>query len=200
MGAWLTLLASAAVLASAWHSRAWGFIAGVLAACVGLSGAAAWLFGGIGLQWLWQQPFLWLHVCVFAGALGLLIGNLENEDQGLWRIRRSNGFLSLLAWSSLLQHLGCILLAILIYLQYPAGGAPVLMVRLAQFYWFDPQTWWLMQAWLMGLFALHRCLVCRQSANVFGVWQLQAGFLLALLWQFVHISGLGVWLMWRWFS
>lgn len=177
--------------------RAWGWVS-VSATLPLLVGLLMWWMMPMAFSmdgYLFLLQYL-LHFYLFAGGLMFLWQHTERYPSGGWIIRSGNDFLQTLALGAMVQHAAALVFAVLLYWQYPEGQSSVMLIRLMQFYLFNPNVWFAQLYWVMLVFWLHRRVVCKQSAGIFTVGQLQAGFLTALLLQFFHISGWGAKLFW----
>lgn len=162
-------------------------------------------------HWLWFSVVLWLvlglfsaqilprvlgithtanaylaHAYLGAGSIFYWLNHVRRNAAGQYESTLGAG-LTLLAHSNSVMHLAFIILATLVWWQYPTGLTVFIAPILAWFY-ANAAIWWLMCAMLMLLFAVHRNWLVSQKSTVFTMRQLYVGFLLALCWQFLFVA------------
>lgn len=145
------------------------------------------------------------HFYVFVGSVFFFLNSTFRlpERPATWQAPQAGGYLTLLAVSGLCLHLAFGMMLILTWWVYPQGYSAMLPAKLLAMYVFDPMFWYGAQALLMLLFALHRQ-IRRDRFDVFSLAQIQAGVLLALLWQTLYVMNAYRWLpnllRWLWFN
>ncbi|WP_274584406.1 hypothetical protein V9W64_01910 [Neisseria leonii] len=148
-----------------------------VAAQISLFALAAW--HGRQRRWLGGALLLWLLADTLAGRLVpsapslrrlillyapqfyiaaasvCLLPQLRRVENGMWRIGCGSGLLTLYAVSGWVSTSAALLLAALVWWQYPNGITPYAAAGLMQLYFFQPLYWLAMQSVLMLLFYVH---------------------------------------------
>ena len=138
----------------------------------------------------WFNAYL-LHGYIFMGSIFFWINHVFRlpkratnshihwrSDAGIW--------LTLLALASLVMHIALILLLMVVGFEYPNGISIYILPAFMQLYFLQPATWWVMTAFLMFIFLLHRR-IQGELPDIFSLQQIYAGVFLALLMQFTYI-------------
>ena len=188
-----------------------GFDVWILAAYIVLFVAAAFKSGQF--QWLWAGILLWLgcstigavllpgilgitylsplyipHFYITVGSLFFFVNHWQKQPEaGRWHARDAGGFISLFAVSGMVMTGVFALIALLVYARFPTGITPYVMPVLLQMYALKPVYWFAAQGCIMLVFYLHRSLLAHEPANRFSSRQIQAGILMALVFQTAYI-------------
>lgn len=142
-----------------------------------------------------EMPNLYLaHGYAFLGSIFFFLNAVERVPQPenserkfmTWHSPSAGKWLTLFAVSGAVMHAAFLLLAGLVWLQYPDGYTPILPARLWSLYMLNPLYWYSIQLLMMGLLALHRVMT-RESVGVFSFGQIQAIFLICLILFFLDI-------------
>lgn len=148
----------------------------------------------------WSNLYL-IHFYAFVGSIFFFINSVErlpNPDQSkprqnTWHSPKAGAFLSLFATSSLVMHCAMILLALMVWWQYPNGYTPLLPARLFFLYALSPIYWYSIQILIIIIFILHR-IITKDAWHVFSLGQLQASGLICLILFFFHILNIYEWI------
>lgn len=188
-----------------------GFDLWVLAVYITVFIVAAFKAGEF--QWLWASVLLWIgfstigskllpgilgitylaplyipHFYIALASLFFFINHWEKlSEKGWWQARQSGGFISLFAVSGMLMSIVFLLLAFLVYSRFPGGITPYVMPALLQMYALKPAYWFAAQGLIMLIFYIHRRLISQEPVNRFSSRQLQAGILMAFLFQTAYV-------------
>lgn len=188
-----------------------GFDLWVLAVYITVFIVAAFKAGEF--QWLWASVLLWLgfsvigaqllpgilgitylaplyipHLYIALASLFFFINHWKKlPEKGWWQAQETNGFISLFAVSGMLMTAVFLLLAFLVYLRFPTGITPYVMPALLQMYALKPAYWFVAQALIMLIFYVHRSLISKEPVTQFSGKQLQAGVLMAFLFQTAYV-------------
>ena len=81
--------------------------------------------------------------------------------------------------------LAFVFLAGVVYFILPLAGSVFAWVALLKIYALKPIYWFALQGVLMLVFYLHRVVVCKQSASLFSMRQMWAGWMVAVVMQAV---------------
>lgn len=164
-------------------------------------------------QWLWASVLLWLGVSTIGarllpGILGIthlaplyiphfyitlaslffFINHWKKlPEKGWWHTQEAGSFISLFAVSGLLMTTVSALFTLLVYMRFPTGITPYVMPALLQMYALKPAYWFVAQGFIMLVFYAHRSLISNESANRFSSKQIQAGILMAFLFQTAYV-------------
>ncbi|PSJ80458.1 hypothetical protein [Neisseria iguanae] len=164
-------------------------------------------------QWFWAAVISWLSVGflgaeIVPGAWGIThVGPLfiphfyltvssiffflnhwkKTPDGRFWQADAAHPILSLFAVTNALMSLVFVLLAGMVWHQYPEGASVFSMPALLTFYALKPGYWFVLQFVLMAVFYLHRVKIMKQAVSLFSSRQLQSGYLMLLIVQAVVI-------------
>lgn len=189
-----------------------GFDLWVLAVYITVFITAAFRAGQF--QWLWGSVLLWLgfstvgaqllpgilgitylaplyipHFYIALAGLFFFVNHWKKlPEKGSWHAQGANGFISLFAVSSMLMTAVSAVIFLLVYSRFPAGITPYVMPALLQMYALKPAYWFAAQGLIMLVFYLHRSVISVEPANRFSSRQLQAGILMAFLFQTAYIA------------
>ncbi|ULJ68537.1 hypothetical protein MIS45_06930 [Wielerella bovis] len=156
-----------------------------------------WLYGGwvsakilpniLGITQL-SNIYL-LHFYAFIGSIFFWLNDVirqpESGIRSIWQ-SQSSPLLTLFALANLVAHAAFILLAGLIWWEYPNGLTTRIAPILLQLYAWQPLAWWTIIVLLMLIFALHRY-ANKEAVTRFTLRQLQGGLLIAVLMQITYI-------------
>ncbi|EGV37231.1 membrane protein [Neisseria weaveri] len=164
-------------------------------------------------QWLWASVLLWLgvgiigakllpgiwgitrlsplylpHLYVTLGSLFFFLNRWKKTEQpGGWHFEGGSVFLSLFAVSNVLLSLVFLLFGVMVWYQFPNGITAYIAAAMLNIYVLKPGYWFIAQAVLMSVFYLHRSVIMKQSPHYFSSKQLNAGLMLAALFQTASI-------------
>ena len=184
----------------------WDFWFAVAYAAVSL----AFIFRAQRFQWLWAAVLLWLGISVLGARLlpgmwgfthtgPLFIPHFyltaasvfffiddcgKTEDGKFWSAGEYTG-LTLFAVSNVVMTLAFVFLACAVYFILPLAGSVFAWAALLKIYALKPIYWFALQGVLMLVFYLHRVVVCKQSASLFSMRQMWAGWTVAVVMQAV---------------
>ena len=170
----------------------------------------AFIFRAQRFQWLWATVLLWLGISALGARLllgmwgfthtgplfiphfYLTIASIfffiddcsKTEDKKFWSAGEYAG-LTLFAVSNVVMTLAFIFLAGVVYFILPLAGAVFAWAALLKIYALKPIYWFVLQGVLMLVFYLHRVVVCKQSASLFNMRQMWAGWMVAVVMQAV---------------
>ena len=108
----------------------------------------------------------------------------KTEDKKFWSAGEYAG-LTLFAVSNVVMTLAFVFLAGVVYFILPLAGSVFAWVALLKIYALKPIYWFVLQGVLMLVFYLHRVVVCKQSASLFSMRQMWAGWMFAVVMQAV---------------
>ena len=108
----------------------------------------------------------------------------KTEDKKFWSAGEYAG-LTLFAVSNVVMTLAFVFLAGVVYFILPLAGSVFAWVALLKIYALKPIYWFVLQGVLMLVFYLHRVVVCKQSASLFSMRQMWAGWMVAVVMQAV---------------
>ncbi|WP_188211517.1 hypothetical protein [Neisseria sp. RH3002v2g] len=189
----------------------WDFWFAVAYAAVSL----AFIFRAQRFQWLWAAVLLWLGISVLGARLlpgmwgfthtgPLFIPHFyltaasvfffiddcsKTEDGKFWSAGEYAG-LTLFAVSNVVMTLAFVFLACAVYFILPLAGSVFAWAALLKIYALKPIYWFALQGVLMLVFYLHRVVVCKQSASLFSMRQMWAGWMVAVVMQAVVVVAL----------
>ena len=170
----------------------------------------AFIFRAQRFQWFWAAVLLWLGIsalgaCLLPGMWGfthtgpLFIPHFyltaasvfffiddcsKTEDRKFWSAGEYAG-LTLFAVSNVVMTLAFVFLACAVYFILPLAGSVFAWAALLKIYALKPIYWFALQGVLMLVFYLHRVVVCKQSASLFSMRQMWAGWMVAVVMQAV---------------
>ena len=170
----------------------------------------AFIFRAQRFQWLWATVLLWLGISALGAHLlpgmwgfthtgplfiphfYLTIASIfffiddcsKTEDKKFWSAGEYAG-LTLFAVSNVVMTLAFVFLAGVVYFILPLAGSVFAWVALLKIYALKPIYWFALQGVLMLVFYLHRVVVCKQSASLFSMRQMWAGWMVAVVMQAV---------------
>lgn len=156
-----------------------------------------WLvFSGIGYYFL---PGVWgvgsvasllipYFYITLAGLVFLIRCGTKEVEYQIWQINLHHVFLSLFAVSNILLSFSFLFLVAITYYHYPSGLTLFIAPALLEMYVLNPIYWVGMQALIMAIFYVHRCVIMGQPANWLSNRQLQGGFLLSLIFQVTVVA------------
>lgn len=175
----------------------------------------AFIFRAQRFQWLWAAVLLWLGISVLGARLlpgmwgfthtgPLFIPHFyltaasvfffiddcsKTEDGKFWSAGEYAG-LTLFAVSNVVMTLAFVFLACAVYFILPLAGSVFAWAALLKIYALKPIYWFALQGVLMLVFYLHRVVVCKQSASLFSMRQMWAGWMVAVVMQAVVVVAL----------
>ena len=170
----------------------------------------AFIFRAQRFQWLWATVLLWLgisalgarllpgmwgfthtgplfipHFYLTAASVFFFIDDCsKTEDRKFWSAGEYAG-LTLFAVSNVVMTLAFVFLAVAVYFILPLAGSVFAWTALLKIYALKPIYWFALQGVLMLVFYLHRVVVCKQSASLFSMRQMWAGWTVAVVMQAV---------------
>ena len=170
----------------------------------------AFIFRAQRFQWLWAAVLLWLgisalgarllpgmwgfthtgplfipHFYLTAASVFFFIDDCgKTEDGKFWSAGEYTG-LTLFAVSNVVMTLAFVFLAVAVYFILPLAGSVFAWAALLKIYALKPIYWFALQGVLMLVFYLHRVVVCKQSASLFSMRQMWAGWTVAVVMQAV---------------
>ena len=170
----------------------------------------AFIFRVQRFQWLWAAVLLWLgvsalgarllpgmwgfthtgplfipHFYLTAASVFFFIDDCgKTEDGKFWSAGEYAG-LTLFAVSNVVMTLAFVFLAVAVYFILPLAGSVFAWTALLKIYALKPIYWFALQGVLMLVFYLHRVVVCKQSASLFSMRQMWAGWMVAVVMQAV---------------
>ena len=170
----------------------------------------AFIFRAQRFQWLWAAVLLWLgisalgarllpgmwgfthtgplfipHFYLTAASVFFYIDDCgKTEDGKFWSAGEYTG-LTLFAVSNVVMTLAFVFLAVAVYFILPLAGSVFAWAALLKIYALKPIYWFALQGVLMLVFYLHRVVVCKQSASLFSMRQMWAGWTVAVVMQAV---------------
>ena len=170
----------------------------------------AFIFRAQRFQWLWAAVLLWLgvsalgarllpgmwgfthtgplfipHFYLTAASVFFFIDDCsKTEDRKFWSAGEYAG-LTLFAVSNVVMTLAFVFLAVAVYFILPLAGSVFAWTALLKIYALKPIYWFALQGVLMLVFYLHRVVVCKQSASLFSMRQMWAGWTVAVVMQAV---------------
>ena len=170
----------------------------------------AFIFRAQRFQWLWAAVLLWLgisalgarllpgmwgfthtgplfipHFYLTAASVFFFIDDCgKTEDGKFWSAGEYTG-LTLFAVSNVVMTLAFVFLAVAVYFILPLAGSVFAWAALLKIYALKPIYWFALQGVLMLVFYLHRVVVCKQSASLFSMRQMWAGWMVAVVMQAV---------------
>lgn len=170
----------------------------------------AFIFRAQRFQWFWAAILLWLgisalgarllpgmwgfthigplfipHFYLTAASVFFFIDDCsKTEDRKFWSAGEYAG-LTLFAVSNVVMTLAFVFLACAVYFILPLAGSVFAWAALLKIYALKPIYWFALQGVLMLVFYLHRVVVCKQSASLFSMRQMWAGWMVAVVMQAV---------------
>ena len=170
----------------------------------------AFIFRAQRFQWFWAAVLLWLgisalgarllpgmwgfthtgplfipHFYLTAASVFFFIDDCgKTEDGKFWSAGEYAG-LTLFAVSNVVMTLAVVFLAVAVYFILPLAGSVFAWTALLKIYALKPIYWFALQGVLMLVFYLHRVVVCKQSASLFSMRQMWAGWMVAVVMQAV---------------
>ncbi|HFC8477176.1 TPA: hypothetical protein ACFU2V_000254 [Neisseria subflava] len=170
----------------------------------------AFIFRAQRFQWFWATVLLWLgisalgarllpgmwgfthtgplfipHFYLTAASVFFFIDDCsKTEDRKFWSAGEYAG-LTLFAVSNVVMTLAFVFLACAVYFILPLAGSVFAWAALLKIYALKPIYWFALQGVLMLVFYLHRVVVCKQSASLFSMRQMWAGWTVAVVMQAV---------------
>ena len=170
----------------------------------------AFIFRAQRFQWFWAAILLWLgisalgvrllpgmwgfthtgplfipHFYLTAASIFFFIDDCgKTEDRKFWSAGEYAG-LTLFAVSNVVMTLAFVFLAVAVYFILPLAGSVFAWAALLKIYALKPIYWFALQGVLMLVFYLHRVVVCKQSASLFSMRQMWAGWTVAVVMQAV---------------
>ena len=170
----------------------------------------AFIFRAQRFQWFWAAILLWLgisalgarllpgmwgfthtgplfipHFYLTAASIFFFIDDCcKTEDGKFWSAGEYAG-LTLFAVSNVVMTLAFVFLAVAVYFILPLAGSVFAWAALLKIYALKPIYWFALQGVLMLVFYLHRVVVCKQSASLFSMRQMWAGWMVAVVMQAV---------------
>ena len=170
----------------------------------------AFIFRAQRFQWFWAAVLLWLgisalgarllpgmwgfthtgplfipHFYLTAASVFFFIDDCsKTEDRKFWSAGEYAG-LTLFAVSNVVMTLAFVFLAVAVYFILPLAGSDFAWTALLKIYALKPIYWFALQGVLMLVFYLHRVVVCKQSASLFSMRQMWAGWTVAVVMQAV---------------
>ena len=170
----------------------------------------AFIFRAQRFQWFWAAILLWLgisalgarllpgmwgfthtgplfipHFYLTAASVFFFIDDCsKTEDRKFWSVGEYAG-LTLFAVSNVVMTLAFVFLAVAVYFILPLAGSVFAWAALLKIYALKPIYWFALQGVLMLVFYLHRVVVCKQSASLFSMRQMWAGWTVAVVMQAV---------------
>ena len=170
----------------------------------------AFIFRAQRFQWLWATVLLWLgisalgarllpgmwgfthtgplfipHFYLTAASVFFFIDDCsKTEDRKFWSAGEYAG-LTLFAVSNVVMTLAFVFLVCAVYFILPLAGSVFAWAALLKIYALKPIYWFALQGVLMLVFYLHRVVVCKQSASLFSMRQMWAGWTVAVVMQAV---------------
>ncbi len=170
----------------------------------------AFIFRAQRFQWFWAAILLWLgisalgarllpgmwgfthtdplfipHFYLTAASVFFFIDDCsKTEDRKFWSAGEYAG-LTLFAVSNVVMTLAFVFLACTVYFILPLAGSVFAWAALLKIYALKPIYWFALQGVLMLVFYLHRVVVCKQSASLFSMRQMWAGWTVAVVMQAV---------------
>ncbi|WP_455030409.1 hypothetical protein [Neisseria sp.] len=170
----------------------------------------AFIFRAQRFQWFWAAILLWLGISALGARLlpgmwgfthtgPLFIPHFylttasvfffiddcsKTADRKFWSAGEYAG-LTLFAVSNVVMTLAFVFLACAVYFILPLAGSVFAWTALLKIYALKPIYWFALQGVLMLVFYLHRVVVCKQSASLFSMRQMWAGWTVAVVMQAV---------------
>lgn len=170
----------------------------------------AFIFRAQRFQWFWAAVLLWLgisalgarllpgmwgfthtgplfipHFYLTAASVFFFIDDCsKTEDRKFWSAGEYAG-LTLFAVSNVVMTLAFVFLACAVYFILPLAGSVFAWAALLKIYALKPIYWFALQGVLMLVFYLHRVVVSKQSASLFSMRQMWAGWMVAVVMQAV---------------
>lgn len=170
----------------------------------------AFIFRAQRFQWFWAAILLWLgisalgarllpgmwgfthtgplfipHFYLTAASIFFFIDDCsKTEDRKFWSAGEYAG-LTLFAVSNVVMTLAFVFLTVAVYFILPLAGSVFAWTALLKIYALKPIYWFALQGVLMLVFYLHRVVVCKQSASLFSMRQMWAGWTVAVVMQTV---------------
>lgn len=170
----------------------------------------AFIFRAQRFQWFWAAILLWLgisalgarllpgmwgfthtgplfipHFYLTAASIFFFIDDCgKTEDRKFWSAGEYAG-LTLFAVSNVVMTLALVFLAVAVYFILPLAGSVFAWAALLKIYALKPIYWFALQGVLILVFYLHRVVVCKQSASLFSMRQMWAGWTVAVVMQAV---------------
>lgn len=170
----------------------------------------AFIFRAQRFQWFWAAILLWLgisalgarllpgmwgfthtgplfipHFYLTAASIFFFIDDCsKTEDRKFWSAGEYAG-LTLFAVSNVVMTLAFVFLTVAVYFILPLAGSVFAWTALLKIYALKPIYWFALQGVLMLVFYLHRVVVCKQSASLFSMRQMWAGWTVAVVMQAV---------------
>ena len=170
----------------------------------------AFIFRAQRFQWFWAAVLLWLgisalgarllpgmwgfthtgplfipHFYLTAASVFFFIDDCsKTEDRKFWSAGEYAG-LTLFAVSNVVMTLAFVFLVCAVYFILPLAGSVFAWAALLKIYALKPIYWFALQGVLMLVFYLHRVVVCKQSASLFSMRQMWAGWMVAVVMQAV---------------
>ena len=170
----------------------------------------AFIFRAQRFQWFWAAVLLWLgisalgarllpgmwgfthtgplfipHFYLTAASVFFFIDDCsKTEDRKFWSAGEYAG-LTLFAVSNVVMTLSFVFLVCAVYFILPLAGSVFAWAALLKIYALKPIYWFALQGVLMLVFYLHRVVVCKQSASLFSMRQMWAGWTVAVVMQAV---------------
>lgn len=170
----------------------------------------AFIFRAQRFQWFWATVLLWLgisalgarllpgmwgfthtgplfipHFYLTAASVFFFIDDCsKTEDRKFWSAGEYAG-LTLFAVSNVVMTLAFVFLACAVYFILPLAGSVFAWAALLKIYALKPIYWFALQGVLMLVFYLHRVVVCKQSASLFSMRQMWAGWTVTVVMQAV---------------
>ncbi|ASK26677.1 hypothetical protein [Neisseria chenwenguii] len=158
-------------------------------------------------QWFWGSILLWLaagfwgaqllpgiwgitaagplyvpHLYLTVASLFFFVNCWQKAPEGsYWLADEKHVAVGLFAVSNMLMTLAFFVLSAMVWYHYPTTTTAFALPAMLEFYALKPVYWFALQFVLMAVFYLHRTVIMEQPTHWFGLRQLKAGFLLALL-------------------
>ena len=130
-------------------------------------------------------PLFIPHFYLTAASVFFFIDDCgKTEDGKFWSAGEYAG-LTLFAVSNVVMTLAFVFLAVAVYFILPLAGSVFAWTALLKIYALKPIYWFALQGVLMLVFYLHRVVVCKQSASLFSMRQMWAGWTVAVVMQAV---------------
>ena len=181
---WFAIAYAAVSLAFIFRAQRFqGFWAAVLL-WLGISALGARLLPGM---WGFTHtgPLFIPHFYLTAASVFFFIDDCgKTEDGKFWSAGEYAG-LTLFAVSNVVMTLAFVFLAVAVYFILPLAGSVFAWTALLKIYALKPIYWFALQGVLMLVFYLHRVVVCKQSASLFSMRQMWAGWMVAVVMQAV---------------
>nr|WP_311476231.1 hypothetical protein [uncultured Neisseria sp.] len=170
----------------------------------------AFIFRAQRFQWFWAAVLLWLgisalgarllpgmwgfthigplfipHFYLTVASIFFFIDDCSKTEDGKFWSAGEYACLTLFAVSNVVMTLAFVFLACAVYFILPLAGSVFAWAALLKIYALKPIYWFALQGVLMLVFYLHRVVVCKQSASLFSMRQMWAGWTVAVVMQAV---------------